>query len=134
MSEIIVLDTHIWLWFVNSDFHQFPNLWLEQIESAQRVGISPVSCFEVALAHKRGRITLTMKLEEWFQQALEPSGIEIFPLTPEIAAKAVDLSPVHRDPFDRIIIATSLDYQAPLASLDGQFPYYPELRDKLMTP
>ncbi len=45
MSELIVLDTHIWLWFVNGDYDQFPAQWRKQIETANRVGISPVSCF-----------------------------------------------------------------------------------------
>ena len=56
MSEIIVVDTHICrLWFINSNLDKFPSHWLAQIEVASRVGISPVSCYEVALAHSRGR-------------------------------------------------------------------------------
>lgn len=43
MSEIIVLDTHIWFWFVNGDFDQFPVYFRERIEQADMVGVSPVS-------------------------------------------------------------------------------------------
>ena len=50
MSEMIVLDTHIWLWLINGELKKIPNSWLEQIEAADSVGISPVSCFEIALA------------------------------------------------------------------------------------
>ena len=132
MSEIIVLDTHIWFWFVNADFKRFPDHWLKRIESTDRVGISPVSCFEIALASQRGRLSLHCSPREWFSEAMSPTGIEIFPLTPEIAAKAVTLTPVHRDPFDRIIIATALEYQADLASIDGLFSKYPEAVDCLM--
>ncbi len=132
MSEIIVLDTHIWLWFANADFNRFPEQWLEKIESADRVGISPVSCFEIALAAQRGRLSLPCSPREWFREALSPAGIDIFPLSPEISAKAVELSPVHKEPFDRIIIATALEYQAVLASIDGSFANYPEIADCLM--
>lgn len=132
MSEVIVLDTHIWIWLVNRNLDRFPSEWVDRMESAERVGISPLSCYEIALAQEKGRLQLPFTAQEWFQGALEPLGIEIFPLTPNIACRAVELSPVHRDPFDRLIIATALEYGAKLASVDGLFPQYPELVDHLM--
>ncbi|REJ39063.1 MAG: hypothetical protein DWQ54_23015 [Microcystis flos-aquae TF09] len=57
----------------------------------------------------------------------------LLPLTPEITLRAVNLSPVHKDPFDRIIIGTALEYQAKLASIDSLFLKYPELKDYLMS-
>ncbi len=45
---------------------------------------------------------------------------------------SVSLSPVHKDPFDRLIIATALDYKAKLASIDGLFSQYPEIDTLLM--
>lgn len=50
MPQIIILDTHIWIWFVTQEFNRFPDHWREAIETADQVGISPVSCYEVALA------------------------------------------------------------------------------------
>ncbi len=76
------------------------------------MGISPVSCYEVALAQQRGRLELPCTADNWFQEALEPTGITLFPLTAQIAYQAVNLSPVHKDPFDRLIIATALAYKA----------------------
>ena len=134
MSQIIVLDTHIWFWFINQEFDQFPFNWQESIETAEFVGISPVSCYEIALAYQRGRLDLPCDSNEWFQSALSPSGISLLPLTPEIAYRAVNLSPIHKDPFDRMIIATALEYQAELASVDSVFTQYLELSDQLMLP
>ncbi|MBC1223489.1 type II toxin-antitoxin system VapC family toxin [Nostoc sp. UCD121] len=132
MSEIIILDTHIWIWYINRELDQFPTSWLEIIETANQVRISPVSCYEVALAQQRGRLLLPSPVNQWFQEALEPSGISLLPLTPAIASSAVNLSPIHRDPFDRIIIATAIEYQAKLASIDGFFRQYPGLATLLM--
>jgi PIN domain nuclease of toxin-antitoxin system len=132
MSEVIILDTHIWLWLINANFEKFPAHWCDQIESAERVGISPISCYEIALAHKKGRIIMSSTPQEWFCKALAPAGIELFPLTETISARAVDLSPVHKDPFDRLIIATALEYGAKLASVDGLFSQYSELEACLM--
>jgi PIN domain nuclease of toxin-antitoxin system len=95
------------------------------------VMISPVSCFEVALACKRGRIQLPCAAAEWIQEALEPAGIEIAPLTPVIACAATALGEIHKDPFDRIIIATAIHSHATLLSVDGHFEHYPELKGVL---
>jgi len=127
MSEIIVLDTHVWLWYINGNTAQYPAAWIERIATAARVAISPVSCFEIALAECRGRIRLKCSVTEWFAGALEPAGVELLPLSPSIATRAVHLTPAHRDPFDRMIIATTLEYGAMLASVDGLLNDYPEL-------
>ncbi|MEC4818164.1 MAG: PIN domain-containing protein [Scytonema sp. PMC 1069.18] len=132
MSQVIVLDTHIWIWFINQEFNLFPVHWRETIETAELVGISPVSCYEVALAQQRGRLELPCSALRWFEKALEPTGIILFPLTAEIAYQAVNLSPVHKDPFDRLIIATALAYKAKLASVDELFSQYSELNAHLM--
>ncbi|MGI8934802.1 MAG: PIN domain-containing protein, partial [Phormidesmis sp.] len=70
--------------------------------------------------------------DEWFEAALGPVGISLFPLAAEVTCRAVSLSPVHRDPFDRMIIATALSYGAKLASVDRLFLQYAELADCLM--
>jgi PIN domain nuclease of toxin-antitoxin system len=127
MSEVIVLDTHVWLWFINGNLDRFPSHWLARFEAASRVGVSPASCYEIALAHNRGRIELPSTAQEWFQESLTNVGIELFPITEVVAVRAVELSPIHKDPFDRLIIATALVYGAKLASVDSVFPRYPEL-------
>jgi PIN domain nuclease of toxin-antitoxin system len=132
MSQIIVLDTHIWIWFITQEFERFPSHWREVIETSEVVGVSPVSCYEVALAQQRGRLQLPCAAELWLQEALEPSGITLLTITAQIAYKAVNLSPVHKDPFDRLIIATAVVYQAKLASIDGLFSQYSELNTYLM--
>jgi PIN domain nuclease of toxin-antitoxin system len=132
MSQIIVLDTHIWFWFINQEFHRFPPHWRETIETAPQVAISPISCFEIALAQQRGRLQLPCPTDQWLHDALTPAGILLLPLTPTIAIRAVNLSPIHKDPFDRLIIATALEYQAHLASIDQLFSQYKELDSSLM--
>ena len=83
-----------------------------------------MSCYELALAHRRGRLKLSLPIREWFALAPIGSEVELLPLTPEIAVRAVELSDMHRDPFDRIIIATALELDARLASLDDVVTKY----------
>lgn len=133
MSQMIVLDTHIWFWWINQEHNRFPLSWLARIENAAHVVVSPVSCFEIALANQRGRLSLPCEVDAWLEQALQPAGIELLPMTAAIATRAVSLSPVHKDPFDRIIIASALEHNAQLVSIDGFFPQYPELKPFLLS-
>jgi len=72
-------------------------------------------------------------MREWFALALAGSDVELLPLTPEIAVRAVELPDIHRDPFDRIIIATALEMDTRLASVDGRFVSYTALAGHLIT-
>jgi len=95
---------------------------------AEAVGVSPVSCFELALASQKGRLLLPCPAREWIDAALDPSGISLLPLTPAICVRATELSAIHRDPFDRLIMATALEWQARLASVDAVINSYPEMQ------
>jgi len=134
MPELILLDTHIWYWFINEEYGRFPSPWRKQIAEADIAGVASISCYEITLAHQKGRLELPCSTEVWLEQALQPSGIQLFPLTPAIACRATTLSPIHKDPFDRLIIATALGLKAMLASIDTDFAKYPELAGSLMQP
>jgi len=84
MSEIIVLDTHIWFWMMTQDFERIPNYWQEEIEAAIQVGVSAISCYEIALASQKQRLELPCPISEWLVEAVLPSGIELLPLTRNI--------------------------------------------------
>jgi PIN domain nuclease of toxin-antitoxin system len=132
VSKVIVLDTHIWFWWVNLEHQRIPNSMLTKIENAPTIAVSPVSCFELALAYQKQRLELPLPIMQWFPLALTGSNVDLLPLTPIIAARAVQLTDIHRDPFDRIIIATALECDAGLASIDGHFALYPELAGSLL--
>lgn len=106
--------------------------WIKIIEQDDNVGVSAISCFEVAWLAGHGRITIDITLGEWFAKALAGSDITLFPLTPEVAETAVALPEHHSDPQDRIIIATAMIHDAHLISTDSKFPLYRELGDKLI--
>ena len=67
MSEIIVLDTHIWIWFINLEWKRFPSSWVDVIETADLVGISPVSCYEVAISLDALKLPILFLLHKEFE-------------------------------------------------------------------
>lgn len=131
---MIVLDTHIWLWWLNaSDSNSTSNAdWRDLLSKADCVVVSAISCFEVAWLQKHNRIKLHVSLSEWFKKATLGSGIIIMPITPEIAETAVGLPEHHSDPQDRLIIATAIVNQAQIISSDSKFQQYKEISDLLI--
>ena len=105
---MIVLDTHAWLWWA-SDPSKLGRLARREIDHAKQVGIPAICCLEVAGLTARGRIELNRSTLEWLRDALAAERVELLPLTPAVAAKAVDLPPTFPgDPADRLIVATTI--------------------------
>jgi PIN domain nuclease of toxin-antitoxin system len=129
---MIVLDTHIWHWWVNQIAGKLSPATIALIEESAEVGVSAISCFEMAWLVRHGRIDLDMPFDEWLRQVEEACIIQFLPVTPWIGARAVALPEHHKDPQDRIIIATALHHQAHLISFDGHFPDYRELEGLLI--
>jgi PIN domain nuclease of toxin-antitoxin system len=129
---MIVLDTHIWLWWLTLDDKLLKRDWRDAIIGATSIGVSAISCFEVAwLVHHR-RVEIPVALDVWFEAALKGSGVTLLPITPRVSQLAVELPEHHRDPQDRIIIATAIASDAQLISADSRFPEYEELAGRLI--
>ena len=92
------------------------------------IGVSVISCWEIAKLVEYGRLELPCPLEEWFEQALSYPGIHLLPLTPEIAIESTRLpGEFHRDPADQIIVATARVYNCPLVTSDERILNYPHV-------
>ncbi|XXY44793.1 type II toxin-antitoxin system VapC family toxin [Sorangium sp. So ce269] len=115
---MIVLDTHAWFWLVAS-----PDRLSEQaanaIDRADRLGVSAVSCWEIAMLAEKGRVELDRPAQRWLEDALASSGTLLLPIDPAIAALAARL-PLHGDPADRLIVATAVAAGAELVTKDHQ--------------
>lgn len=125
---MVILDTHIWIYWQNNE--PLPKHLLESIQTADKLAISAVSCWELAQLIRKKRVILPIPLHEWVE--LATLNIEILPLGKEVALLAETLPFHHKDPADRFIIATSLFYQAQIVSLDTVFPQYEEISELLI--
>jgi PIN domain nuclease of toxin-antitoxin system len=120
---VTVLDTHAWLWWL-SEPDQLGRAAIKRIQGSDRIGIAAVSCFEVAAAVAKGRVTLDRGTLEWLRQALSAPRVELLPLTPAVAVKATMLGRFHGDPADRVIVATAILESAVLVTKDQRIRKY----------
>ena len=127
---MIILDTHIWVWW-NQDSPQLTNVQKEIIENSRSdgIGISTISLLEISRLVNRGRLVLPKQLKEWFSVALAEEGILSIPITPAIAIESYSLpGEFHKDPADRIIVATARTYDCPLMTNDSNILRYPHVK------
>ena len=93
------------------------------------IGISAISCWEIAKLVEYDRLELSCSLDEWFEQALSYPGIHLLPLTPQIAIESTRLpGKFHRDPADQLIVATARVYNCPLVTSDARILDYPYVK------
>ncbi|MCI5130721.1 MAG: type II toxin-antitoxin system VapC family toxin [Candidatus Electrothrix sp. EH2] len=125
---MILIDTHIWHWWVNQIPDRLPPAIIDLIEFADNVAVSSISCFEMAWLIRHGRIDPGMSYSQWFDLTCNEEIVSFLPVTPEIASMAVALPEHHKDPHDRmIIIATAIFHECSLISFDRIFSSYKEL-------
>jgi len=116
---VIVLDTHAWLWWVSSPEMLSPAA-RDAMEGARSLGISPISCWELATKVAQGKLRLDRELDVWVHQALARPRLRVAELLPEIAVAAGQLGAegFHGDPADRMIVATALHHDSLLVTKD----------------
>ena len=81
---MIVLDTHIWVdWVIGGDA-ALPRSVVNAMQAESCWAVSAISCFEVSLLVKRGKLELPLSITEWLIEATVQSNIESLPVTCEI--------------------------------------------------
>jgi len=129
---MIVLDTHIWIWWVHGDPKLTPKYhsYIDNHE-VQGLGISAISCWEIAKLVEYGRLTLPFPVDEWLDEALVYPGIKLLELTPQICVESTQLpGDFHRDPSDQIIVATARVYNCPIVTIDRKIQAYPYIQTR----
>jgi len=127
---VIVLDTHIWIWWVHGD----PGLSKHAqklIDSSASSGlvVSSISCWEVAKLVQNGRLELPCHVSEWLVIALAYPGVQLTEISPTICVESTQLpGEFHRDPADQLIVATSRVMNVPLLTVDRKILKYPHVK------
>jgi PIN domain nuclease of toxin-antitoxin system len=90
--------------------------------------VSAVSVAELACLQERGKITLKQHWRAWWQTLLKRTAWPCLPITAEVMAEAYSLPPpIHRDPADRVLIATARLERLTLVTTDGKIRAYPHV-------
>jgi len=121
MTPAPVLDTHVWIWWMLGDpgFSRAERDALDALPLESRPVISDISLWEFATLVDMGRVEIEGSVTDWLRIAASPATVKIQPITPAIVAEMNRLpTTFHRDPADRLILATARFLKLPLATKD----------------
>lgn len=117
---MILIDTHVWVWWVDGSerLTQIINGFFKRTRRPG-IGVSAISCWEVAKLVEQKRLAFAHPIIEWLETALAYPGVQLIPLTPQIAAESTQLpGDFHKDPADQILVATARVLGCPLVTAD----------------
>jgi PIN domain nuclease of toxin-antitoxin system len=103
----LLLDTHVWLWSVLGDERLSTRVARELRSPVNRLWLSPISVWEALLLCERGRFTPAEDVEGWVKMALTAIPFTEAPFTHDVALTTRTIRLAHRDPADRLLVATA---------------------------
>jgi len=131
----VLLDTHVWLWHTEGDARRIAAGARRQIERARSEGrliVSVASMFEIASLCAAGSLHLALPPESWIRQSLEIGRLQVAELTSAIAIEGGSIPTASlADPMDRLLVATALAWNVPLATRDTAIRAYAARRRAL---
>ncbi len=119
-----LLDTHALLWMLSDPARLSPRARRTCADARTALYVSVASAWEVAIKLGRGSLRLDVALAELFSTHLHAARVEMLDIKLSHALEVAALSPVHRDPFDRLLVATARLEGLPVISADRAFDGY----------
>jgi PIN domain nuclease of toxin-antitoxin system len=120
----LLLDTHVFLWFITGDSRLPPTLVGLIRDPGNDVFLSVVSVWEVIVKHQIGKLPLPHPPAVYLPQPRDLHGIASLPLDEESVAELPALPPIHRDPFDRMLICQAVHGRMALLTMDDAIRAY----------
>lgn len=123
----LLLDTHVWLWLEagSDELSARDRGTIATALGAGRLHIAAISLWELALLASRRRLVLGQPTSLWFEAALAEPGPIVEPLDVRVAIESCELpGTFHRDPADRMIVATARVIGATLMTRDRRILDY----------
>jgi PIN domain nuclease of toxin-antitoxin system len=129
---MIVLDTHVMLWWVSGSDElsaSAEKAISSTLTRGSEVIVSAISAWEVSMLIDKERLILSMDVESWFDEVSQIDGVRFVPVDNEIGIKATMLpGEFHKDPADRMIVATARKLAVPLVTADEKIRNYEHVK------
>jgi PIN domain nuclease of toxin-antitoxin system len=128
---VIVLDTHTLVWWVANDptLSKSAKTAIERELAGGEIIVSAISAWEIAMLVEREKLVLSMDVGSWLATVSAIEAVRFMPVDPEIAVKSVELpGEFHKDPADRMIVATARKLAVPLVTKDEKIRAYAHVK------
>ena len=121
----LLLDTHIFLWYISGD-GRLPTAMRDAIrDPGNEAYLSVVSVWEAIIKHQLGRLPLPQPPETYLPEQRRRHLIASLNVDEESVTHLAGLPPLHRDPFDRLLICQAMRHGLTIATVDTAIQSYP---------
>ena len=124
MTPPILLDTSVLIWALNADRRLSRSLRAALSSPTADIRVSVVSAWEIAIKYQSGKLTFDVPIEEVLSRILSGAVWPVLPVLPSHIPELLDLPPLHRDPFDRLLVAQARAEGMTLATSDANIRKY----------
>jgi len=129
---MVVIDTHVLVWWVSGVdalSAAADKVIKKTLAGDSEVIISSISAWEISMLIENGRLVLSMDVESWIDEVSQIDGVRFVPVDNEIGIKSTMLpGEFHKDPADRIIVATARKLAVPLVTADEKIIHYEHVK------
>ena len=121
----LLLDTHVFLWFISGD-QRLPDVMRDSIRNPENdVYVSVVSLWEAIIKHQIGKLPLPQPPDRYLPAQRERHQISSLSLDEASVSQLAKLPLLHRDPFDRMLICQAIEHGLSLVTVDDVIASYP---------
>jgi PIN domain nuclease of toxin-antitoxin system len=120
----LLLDTHVFLWWLDDDPRLGGGARARIADPAAAVFVSAATAWEIAIKSGLGRLHLAEPAEDFVPREIERGGFRPLPVTVDHALAVRTLAPHHRDPFDGLLIAQARCEGLRIVTADAAFAAY----------
>lgn len=125
----LLLDTHVWVWTQEQPDKMGEETHRLLLDRSNEILVSAVSTLEIAQMASVGRLVLAKDLQHWVRDGIRSLQARCLPVNNDIAIESYQIpEPFHRDPADRLLVATARVEGCTLLSADRLILDYPHVR------
>jgi len=121
----ILLDTHVFLWFITEDKKLSKDIKRNIVSLQNQVYLSSVSIWECLTKYRIGKLNLPTHPEQYLIAQRQQHNISSLSLDEGSVQHLVTLPHLHRDPFDRMLICQAIEHNLILVTVDEAIQRYP---------
>jgi|SRR6476661_283568 len=121
----LLLDTHVFLWYITADPKLPATFKVAVQDPANEVYLSAASVWEAVIKYHLGKLPLPAPPADYLPRERDAHGIASLPIDEGAMSHLAGLPLLHRDPFDRLLVAQALQYELTIATVDPDVATYP---------
>ena len=121
----LLLDTHAFIWWDEAPSRLGASAYAACLDPANELAVSAVSAWEMQIKRALGKLTIRKPLRQLIGDQVEHNALEVLPVSLEHVLRLDALPSIHKDPFDRLLVAQALAENCALISHDPIVAQYP---------